>query len=514
VTQTFTQSREAQLRQRIITVNRLAADFYHYILTAHPLGAKAREYLAKRLITNNSITYFSLGYAPNSWDSLAKFLAKKNYSPADLETAGLVSKSAIGRHFDRFRGRLMFPLADQRGNILGFAGRLLDPEAKEAKYVNTAETAVYIKGNLLYGLHLTKDAIKKEGAAVIVEGEIDTIQAYQAGTHNIVAIKGTALTEGQINLLKRYTENISLALDADLAGDAAARRGIQLADQAGLNIRVVTFADAKDPDELIKKDPLLWHQAVKHAVPFYDYIIDSTLAKHDLKNPTEAKKIVQETAPFLVPIDNLIIKNHYLKKLAGKLDIAVEALEEQLNREHKRASLPATGYQPPATSHQPRATSPKSRPALLEEYLLSLLLQSPHPSDYLLLISHRLSPDDFTAPALGNIYQNLLAAAENQEVFNINAFVRALPPELTAMADRLFLLENRLETSGEEAILEEVRRTAWEIKELSLREKLRLLSRAIKEQSEPEETVLSQFAQVSATLQKLRDDRETVTQKS
>ena len=478
-------TKNSEIKDKIYAVNKLASEYYQYILTTHALGENARKYLKNRKISENSFKLFALGYAPNSWDSLIKFLNKKKYSVSDLETAGLVSKSGIGHYFDRFRGRIIFPLFDHRGNVCGFAGRLLDPDAKEAKYINTSETPVYIKGNILYGLNIAKEEIKKAGFAVAVEGEIDAIQSYQAGVRNVVAIKGSALTVGHVNLLKRYTENIYLSLDADFAGDAAAHRGIEIADQAGLNIKVVTFKEGKDPDELIKKDPKLWREAVEKAVPFYDYIIDSALEKFDSVSPEGGKKIVAEVAKFLVPIENLVVKNHYLKKLSKKIDISQNILEEQLARELKKTSNPL------ATRTQSLATG-KLRNELLEEYLLSLLLQASKPSDYLLLISSRLKGEDFITAPLGRIYELLL---EKDKI--------TPPPELTDLANRLTLQENKIEGD----ILEEIQKTVWEIKELSLREKLKKIGTEIKKTPDKEELEQA-FVTASYALQKLREEKQ------
>ncbi|MBI3559028.1 DNA primase, partial [Candidatus Gottesmanbacteria bacterium] len=482
-------TKNSEIKDKIYAVNKLASEYYHYILTTHVLGKNAKEYLENRKININSIKFFGLGYAPNSWDSLIKFLQKKKYSVADLETAGVISKSGIGHYFDRFRGRIIFPLFDHRGNVCGFAGRLLDPDAKEAKYINTAETLVYIKGNILYGLNIAKEEIKKAGFAVVVEGEIDAIQSYQAGVRNVVAIKGSALTTGHVNLFKRYTENIALSLDADFAGDAAAHRGIEIADQAGLNIKVVTFTQGKDPDELIKKDPKLWRNAVEKAGPFYDYIIDSALEKFDPAAPDGAKKIVTEVAKFLIPIENLVVKNHYLKKLAKKLDISQNILEEQLTRELKKISNPL------ATKTQSLATG-KPRSELLEEYLLSLLLQSAKPSDYLLLISPRLRPEDFTVSPLGQIYALLL---EKDKI--------TPPPELLDLVNRLSLQENKVQAE----LLAEIQKTVWEIKELSLREKLKKIGEEIKKTPD-EEKLEQEFVTASYALQKLREEKELIDQ--
>ena len=194
------------------------------------------------------------------------------------------------------------------------------------------------------------------------------------------------MTSGQVSLLKRYTENIYLSLDADFAGDAAAHHGIEMADNAGLNIRVVTFSEGKDPDELIKKDPGLWRKSIADAVSFYDFIINSAFEKHDPGKPEEAKKIVTEIAKFIEPIENQVVKNHYLKKLVARLSIDQDALETELTKEYKKLQV---GQVDKVTVGSLDNKTAKSRPELLEEYLLSLLLQAKTPSDYLLLIAPR-----------------------------------------------------------------------------------------------------------------------------
>lgn len=515
-------SKTTELKEKIYEINHLASEFYSYILTSHPLGQKARDYLEKRKISSDSVKLFGLGYAPNSWDSLIKFLGKKGYTSSDLDVAGLVSKSGIGNFFDRFRGRVVFTLKDHRGNVVGFAGRLLGPDLlasrqaqQEAKYINTAETAVYVKGNVLYGLDVTRDEIKKACFAVVTEGEIDAIQSYQAGIRNVVAIKGSALTDGQVNILKRYTENIYLSLDADFAGDAAAHRGITTADAAGLNIRVVSFTGGKDPDELIKNSgPAGWREAVENAVSFYDYVINSALGKHDPKNPEGAKRVVSEVAKFIEPIENLVVKNHYLKKLATKLDISEDQLEIQLAKEYRKGQIGA----PTVKGDEENKKTNKNRVELLEEYLLSLLLQARSPADYLLLISSRLSAKDFTTKALGEIYQLMVSFVDNPksevsvpiEKFTIKSFVGIVPPELLDTVDRLYLSETRVDPDDDQAVLSEIQKTAWGIKELSLRGKLKEISEKIKQG--PESSSLEKnFNDMTQALQKLTEEKALIS---
>ncbi len=515
VSTSFQSSKQSEIKEKVLEINHLAAEYFHFILTTHPVGQIGRNYFKERRISDSSIKLFKLGFAPNSWNSLTNFLRKKGYSDADLLQAGVVSKSSIGNIFDRFRGRVIFTLFDHYGSVVGFAGRLLDPEAKEAKYINTAETPAYTKGNTLYGLDVTKEEIKKSGFAVVVEGEIDAIASYQAGVRNVVAIKGSALTLGQVNLLRRYTEVIYLSLDADFAGDAAAHRGIEIADQAGLGIKVVSFKEGKDPDELIKKDPALWHKAVKEAGNFYDFVIDSALTKSDSKTAEGAKKIISDVARFLAPIDNLVVKNHYVKRLAEELGVRESDVEGQLFKDWRKKQLPTpTQIAPPATDFKKKLTQLE----LSQEYLLELLLQSPKPEDYLLLIAPRLLVEDFTDPGLGKIYQLLLSLVANPKSdvtlptqrFDIKTFINFVPPELIDTVDRLFLKEIDINIEDEALVLEEVQKKAWDIKQLSLQRKQDLLREQIKRDGDNEQ-LQQQLTELLNEGAQLKEERQLIT---
>src|SRR3989339_1216632 len=284
---------ERKLKETLFEINHLASEFYHYILTKHRLGEKALLYLRNRGITDKSIRTFSLGYSPNNWEGVYRFLKKKQYDDKMLEKAGLVLSGNSGM-YDRFRGRLMFTLCDHKGNVVGFSGRVLDPAIKEAKYINTSETPVYSKSNVLYGLDVTHDAIVKAGEAILMEGEIDLISSFQVGISNVVAIKGSALTEGHVHLLKRYTERVIFALDADMAGDKAARRGIDVAEGVGLDMRVAIMPGGKDPDEAAREDEVGLKKALKNAIPIYDYFIESAKKRFDLTSAFGKQKASEE----------------------------------------------------------------------------------------------------------------------------------------------------------------------------------------------------------------------------
>jgi len=256
-----------------------------------------------------------------------KYMGKKNYGVDDLRRVGLIVE---GKSYDRFRNRIIFPLANARGQVMGFAGRILDGEG-QAKYINTPETEIYHKSELLYGLDVTRADIKKEGWAVVVEGEIDMIASWQSDVKNVVAIKGSALTERQVEILRRIGDTVVLALDADVAGDSAARRGIEVADKSGLMVKMVKLSGAKDPGELAIQKPEEWKRAVGEAIPIYDFYIESAVGRYGL-DVAGKKKIGQELLPIWAGINDEIVKAHYIKKLAEVLGVDEQDVRNQMQK--------------------------------------------------------------------------------------------------------------------------------------------------------------------------------------
>jgi DNA primase len=491
LTRRIPSSPEANLKQKLYEVNHLASEFYHYILTKHALGKKGLLYLKNRGITDKSIKTFTLGYSPNSWDGLYKFLRKKGYEDAIMEKAGLVlprqSVNASERqYYDRFRGRVMFTLRDHRGNVVGFAGRVLDPDAKEAKYINTSETPVYVKSSVLYGLDVTKDAIQKANEAVIMEGELDVISSFQAGIGNAVAIKGSALTDGHVRLLRRFTERILFALDADLAGDAAARRGIEIADAAGLDMKVVNIPSGKDPDEAARENPALLKKAIEEAMPVYDYFISSALSRFDGASAFGKKKIGEELSPVLAKIENPIVRNHYIKKVAAAIDTSEQAIEDNIER--ARRGMPAMrGEEAEFSSQSPALT----RPEKLEIYILALLLQGKTVELFEELQEEGMLPE-FVRPAVHKIINHLLAylfpkgEKAGKPVFLVKDFVDTLPPELVPTLDEAFLWDIADFISDDELFAREWLRAMEEFKKVTLRRKIHELTKKIASSSQAE----------------------------
>lgn len=452
---------EEKERELLFEINHLTSEFYHYLLTKHPAGKKALWYTkTKRKISDQSIEKFKLGYAPKMWDGLIQFLVgKKEYRIEDLEKAGLVIRGqkleARGQNFyDRFRDRLTFPLFDHRGNVRGFAGRVIEEKENVPKYINTPETPVYHKSNLLYGLDITRSEIKKKNLAVVVEGEIDAISSYQAGIKNVVAIKGSALTAEQVQLLSRFCENIALALDVDIAGDDAAIRGIEIADQVGLNIRVIRPVYGKDPDECVRKSARLWQESTEKLIPIWDFYIESAFEKYGGKTGESKKKIGQELIPLIIRISNEIVKAHYIKILASKLRVEEEVVLREMS---KILAIQQPTRKAKITSLADEAT--KSRREVLEEYLLTLILQSRTPIENKIKI---------VTPTIKKIWEKI---PRDKKKFSIESFYRSLPEELRELAGRLYLKElDKID------IKDEINKVIKELEKLILKERLKELA--------------------------------------
>lgn len=428
------------------------------------------EYLLKRGITKDSIRLFKLGYSPNEWQGLTDYLTKKKrYKLSELEQAGLAIKGNGGRYYDRFRGRIMFPLFDHRGRVVGFSGRVLNPEEKEAKYINSPETILYHKSLILYGLEITKEAIKKANRAIVVEGELDAISSYQAGVKNVAAIKGSALTEGQIELLKRFCENVSLALDSDSAGEAASRRGIELAEKLGLNVRIIRVKEGKDPDECSQKSARLWKDSVSEAVAVYDFLIESGVKRYGVKTVEGKRKLSEEMAGVLAKVDNEVIKAHYMKKLAKVLEVEEEAVRMEVEKKGKAGQVENV-------EKVAKVEQEKSRQERLEEYLLALILQADKEMKNFVSL---VKPEEWGETVIKKILEQLQQWFKKNKEWEINKFVRSLAEELTAQVDAAYLLDLGRLTEDRDRLEREIEKTLTGIKRLNIKQKLEKLSKEI-----------------------------------
>jgi len=455
-------------KETLLKISQLATDLFHYLLTKHKLGERANLYLKGRGITKKSIEDFQLGIAPPQRNFLLQFLVKKGFSTGDIVTSGLVVSTSDGL-IDRFHGRIMFPISDTQGKVIAFSGRILGEG--EPKYLNSPETPLFIKSKTLYGINLAKTDIKKEKEAILVEGNLDVISSHQVGVTNVVAPLGTAITGEQVDILKRFSENLLFAFDSDLAGDSAAKRGIELAENAGLNIKVVRLLSGKDPDEVIKKDPLLWKRAIKEAESIYDYFIDSALERYGTDSPEGKRKIAAEILPQIARLDDEILRSHYLQVLGLKLNVEEEDLREALNKYLEKEQ---EGGQSNVKEILEKPLNPKVA-NIVEKYLLALLIQSGY-TDF------KLEGEVFTEAAHREIFGFLRHLKEKKADLKIKKLAQSLPEALLPAFDELLLFEVDQEVlSDSEKLKKEIDYCVTRLKELNLRTKLKELSLAIKQ---------------------------------
>ena len=318
-------------KDRLYEANLLANRYFHYLLLQTKPGEKAQTYLKQRGLDLEIIEKFRLGYAANGWDGLLNSLGKRGFSPEILEKAGLVvPRQQQTGYYDRFRNRLIFPIFDLRGRVIGFGGRVLDDSLP--KYLNSPETLLFNKSKNLYGLYHSRESIRDKQQVVIVEGYMDFLSLYQAGVKNVVAALGTALTEGQAKLLTRYAEEVIIAYDADAAGAAATIRGLEILQSQGLKVKILDLPAGDDPDSFLRKrgkDALL--DLLASSLPWVEYNLQKTL--NEYQETTGSKgQIVEKLLPILARVNNQIERDEYIRSLSEKLSIREEALRLELRK--------------------------------------------------------------------------------------------------------------------------------------------------------------------------------------
>jgi DNA primase len=497
---------EQSEKERLYELNTQTNRFYQYVLASHPAGKVALNYLLKeRGLKPETIKNFQLGFSPVNLGVLTKFLVeKKKFNIKEVEKTGTIYFK--GRDtVDRFRGRVIFPLFDHRGNVAGFAGRILPGvnDKEMAKYINTPETPVYHKSNLLFGLNLVKGDIKEKGFAIVVEGELDMISSWQAGIKNVVAIKGTALTEEQVRLLSRFTKKLVLALDSDIAGDTAARRGIVIAQKEGMEIKVAIFKDFKDPDEAARKNVEAYKKAIDEAIDVWDFIINSVFAKFDATSGEGQAKISRELVPILSSIPDKIVQAHYIGLVARRLNVPNEAVYNQIES-IKTEDRPKEELKANLIELTPQAQ--KGRQQLLEERLLTLAFQG----DSSILLKPEVAKLVVT-PLTKRLLEEFLLFLDKNKVFSSAEFSNNLPKELLNGYADMALKDLQGLADDEEAIAREQNLVIQELDILYLRHKLEILGAQIREFEESKETdklldAQEKFSAMSERLSKYEDE--------
>ena len=444
---------QQRAHERLYATNEAAARWFQSLLRSDA-GKHAREYTEGRGIDAATAERFLLGYSLPTWEATRQHLREQGFTDRELLAAGLLVEGEAGSLYDRFRGRLMFPIWDIKGRVIGFGARALDDPStslgtgpatgsgrSEAKYINTSQTALFDKGGMLYALDRAQPGIRKEGRAVIVEGYMDAIAAHQHDFQNVVAQMGTALTERQVRLLKKLTGEIVLALDADAAGSEAAVRGhdvvrgaltddaetvpvvswhglVGYQQAAAVELRIAVLPEGRDPDEVIRADAEKWRTLIAGAKPVLDYRLETSAESHDLTNPRERSQLVQEFLPLLAPVTDPVVRAHYLQRLSRLAQTGEGELAQMLGRpgpQRQHGGAPVT------------TTAQANRGDAREEFLLALLLQYPD-----------LRPQGLEVPS------HLVWEAENRQVLaawrekeGTEAVKEALPLELHSYADHL-----------------------------------------------------------------------------
>lgn len=461
-------------KEKLYEVNSFAKEFYHFVLTKHKAGEKAREYLTKRGVTAKVIEAFMLGFAPHAGTALVKYLiSKKHYAKEDLLDAGLAFMGRSGL-MDFFRGRLMFPLFDHRDNVVGFAGRVLDGDVP-SKYINTRETLIYHKGEHVFGLNVTKDAIRREKQVILVEGEFDVLSCFENGIGNVVAVKGTALTENQVNLLSRFVSKITFCFDGDKAGQEAIKRSLSVVEKKGLTPTVIVIPDGKDPDEALKIEPGVFKKAVKEDLGVYDYLLQKLLAENSTEAVEGKKNIVSEFLSFISSVQNEVVKEHYLRKLSKEVETSYESIAKELQRISERQ-----GMVPEQTAVKSKIK--RSREEALEEYLLALIVQNEKPKAALqkavLVIAESLSKER----SYQKILYHLLEQIEKEQPLGAG-----LPEELLSSFNTAVLFPLPV-FEDQEKVLIEIEKVAKQLRRFYIQKKMKDIALAIKAASNTVET--------------------------
>lgn len=459
-------------KKQIYYINDLTAQFYEYILLKQKAGEKALNYLKKeRKLTEAIIREFRLGYAPDAWDTLYRFLLSKKIKIEDMVMAGVAVKKTNGSgYLDKFKGRIMFPLTGIDGKVIGFTARTIFD--REPKYLNTSDTSVFHKSFFLFGLDKSRVAIKTEGA-VFVEGQMDLISAYQVGVKNLISISGTAMTDNQLVILSRYTLDVTFCFDSDFAGVEASYRAIEMAEKRNFNVKVAIIpAPYKDLDELVNANPDEAKKVLQYGVPVYDYFLVTTLKKHNKAAALGKKNIMEDLVPLFSKISNKVLLDHYAKRISSELDVSLETVYSMLKDNTK-------GDKEIEEKFKDDNAKPSEK-IHIEGYLISLLLKSPVEVSQEFI--GKLKKEDFENEEIGEIYEVLSKYLKGRKtVVNIKTFLGKIGESKEKIVSELYLrdLDGKEELEGK-LLKQELGDLVKRLKNESVKRQLKSISEEIK----------------------------------
>ena len=403
------QSRYKQ-QERLWALHKEAARFFYSQLYS-PAGKAALEYALGRGMSKSILTTFGVGYAPDSWDSLVKAMRAKGYTEQELKDSGLVTVSQKnGNLFDRFRDRLMFPIIDVRGNVIGFGGRIIKKDDNAAKYLNSPETLIFNKRKNLFGLNLAKKS--KQGFLILVEGNVDVVALHQFGFDNAIASLGTSLTEEQAALMTRYADQVVLIYDSDKAGQNATQRAIPILEKAGLQVKVLQMRDAKDPDEFLHKFGAdKFKMLLEESSNRVEYQLNAIRRKYDLREDDQRVKYIHESADLICTLGSAVQREVYGGRVAEIGKISSDAMKIEVDKAYKRRLYRDKKKQEQIDLAPAKSLQPKSREirydnlksALAEEEVIAMVLREPAMLDQ----TQDLSAQEFSSSLLGKVYDQL-----------------------------------------------------------------------------------------------------------
>jgi DNA primase len=481
----------------------LATKWYEKNLWEGKGKDKIVKYLETRGLVRVSMKNFRLGYAPDGWRNALEFLLKRGYKIEEIVRTGLLVKKdqeekniPATNHYDRFRDRIMFPIQDLMGRVVGFSARVAPGgDEKSAKYVNTPQTELYDKSRILYGLNFAKTEIKKREEAILVEGNMDVIASHQAGFPNTIAVSGTALAPDQIKTIKRYTENLKMAFDMDSAGQDAAKKSAKICLENDLNVKIVVLPEAKDTAEAVREDKKIWEKALDRAKNLVEYFFEDTFGRFDPKNPTDKKKIARILLNLVKDITDPVEKAHWIKILAEKLDVGEKTLLDVLS---KLGSEPRAKGAPQETKE-----SKAGKTAKLERKVLGLILAFPRETAKKL---ERISPDYFSEDAKKKILLSILKNKENSDIEKIKKDTGSYEAQ-KYIDEAVFEVEVEARVMGRFDPAEELSETISALKNEVVKNKIARISQDIKkaEKEKDKDTVhalMQEFQDISQELKK------------
>jgi len=504
VTLAFEQVEHREERERLRATLNTTADFYQQIFLKTAPAKTARDYLLGRGLSQKSIEDWRIGFVPHVGTPLIEKAKARGVTADDLVQTGIIAQGQRG-YYERFFGRVIFPLTDMHGSVVGLAGRILkeDPNRPAAKYINSPETTLYKKSRILYGLDRARDTIRKEDLIIVVEGYTDVMASHQAGVTNAVATSGTALTEEHLQIIKRFTENVAFAFDGDAAGSEATRRAIDMAISAGFAVTTVLLPNGLDPADLAIKDPEAWRKAIAERTDAFQFLLRRSLSMHKKIDAMAKKSIAGEILPLLSKIPDAVTRGEYLQKLAEELDLDSRYLNEDLKRLAGSPNTVSQASNYKQTEQESSSDTLFDPLVLREERLLTLLLLLPGSFPDVL---KTLSPEVFTGVhtrGLFNEYIRLYNAEYRKgDSFDFSGLRENLPEDLLRLIDDYILA---IEVEQEEGLLfqpdEEIHSLLKELLQSHIRRNLNRLTRKI-DQTTPQErqALLQEIAQLTEEL--------------